>query len=135
MSKLILSAAATAGLTLALGIFPAAPAMAQRTTPGEVVVYGTDRCPRTADDDVVVCKRRPEAERYRLPDALRPNGARQERQSWSKQAEALSNIGSTGLNPCSPVGPMGVAGCSRQEINRAFRELREEQASTTPPAE
>jgi hypothetical protein len=135
MSKLILSAASTAGLALALGVLSAAPAAAQRSTPGEVVVYGTDPCPRTADDDVVVCKRRPEAERYRLPDALRPGGARQERQSWSKQAEALSNIGSTGLNPCSPVGPMGVAGCSRQEINRAFRALREEQASTTPPPE
>ena len=133
MSKLILSAAATVGLALAAAGLTSAPALAQRSTPGEVVVYGTDPCPRTADDDVVVCKRRPEAERYRIPDPLRETGTRQERQSWSRQAQALNNVGSTGLNPCSPVGPVGVAGCAQQEISRAFREAREESTSTTPP--
>jgi hypothetical protein len=133
MSKLILTAAASAGLTLALAALSAAPAAAQRAQPGQIIVYGTDPCPRSTDDDVVVCYRRPESERFRIPDALRQTGTRQERQSWSKQAENLSTVGSTGLNRCSPVGPMGVAGCAQQEINDAFRALREENAAAAPP--
>ena len=133
MSKLILTAAASAGLTLALGALAASPAAAQRAQPSQIIVYGTDPCPRTTDDDVVVCYRRPEAERFRIPEVLRPQGAPQERQSWTRQAENLSTVGSTGLNKCSPVGPMGVAGCAQQEINQAFRELREGSQAETPP--
>jgi hypothetical protein len=81
----------------------------------------------------VVCYRRPESERFRIPEVLRPSGPRQVGQSWARQAENLSTVGSTGLNRCSPVGPMGVAGCSQQEINQAFRELREEGATNAPP--
>jgi hypothetical protein len=132
MSKLIHTAAAAASLGAGLAL-PAAPAFAQRQ-PGQIIVYGTDPCPRSTDDDVVVCYRRPESERFRLPEVLRPQGARQERQSWTRQAENLSTVGSTGLNKCSPVGPMGVAGCAQQEINQAFRELREESTVSTPPA-
>ena len=135
MSKLILTAAASAGLTLALGMLSAAPAVAQRAQPGQIIVYGTDPCPRSTDDDVVVCYRRPESERFRIPEVLRQSGSPQERQSWARQAENLSTVGSTGLNPCSPVGPMGVAGCAQQEISRAFRESREQATSSTPPGE
>jgi len=134
MSKLYLTAAASAGLTLALAL-SASPAAAQRAQPSQIIVYGTDPCPRSTDDDVVVCYRRPESERFRLPEVLRPQGAPQERQSWARQAENLSTIGSTGLNKCSPVGPMGVAGCAQQEINQAFRELREGSQAETPPAQ
>lgn len=134
MSKLILSAAATACLVAGLAL-PAAPAIAQRAQPGQIIVYGTDPCPRSTDDDVVVCYRRPESERFRIPEVLRDTGSVQARQSWSKQAEALSSVGSVGLNPCSPVGPMGVAGCAQQEINRAFRTVREQAATEAPPIE
>ena len=132
MSKLILTATAAACLGAGLAL-PAAPALAQRAQPGQIIVYGTDPCPRSTDDDVVVCYRRPESERFRIPDALRETGSRQARQSWSRQAENLSTVGSTGLNKCSPVGPMGVAGCAQQEINQAFRELREGAEAEAPP--
>ena len=131
MSKLILSAAATACLAAGLAL-TATPASAQRAQRGQIIVYGTDPCPRSTDDDVVVCYRRPETERFRIPDVLRPGGALQSRQSWARQAENLTTIGSTGLTPCSPVGPMGVAGCATQEINRAFRDLRETNTAETP---
>ena len=129
MSKLLFTAAAAsvfAGLAL-----PAAPALAQRTS--EIIVYGTDPCPRSTDDDVVVCARRPEAERFRIPELLRENGTRQERQSWTKQAEALATVGATGIGSCSAVGPGGASGCAQQEINRAFRERREGDQSTVAP--
>lgn len=132
MSKLILPAAAV-GMAIGLTVLSASPATAQRAQPSQIIVYGTDPCPRTTDDDVVVCYRRPESERFRLPEVLRPQGARQERQSWTRQAENLSTIGSTGLNKCSPVGPMGVAGCAQQEINQAFREVREQSTTSAPP--
>ena len=132
MSKLLLSAAATACLAAGLALAPT-PALAQRAQPDQIIVYGTDPCPRSTDDDVVVCYRRPESERFRIPEVVRETGTRQARQSWARQAENLATVGSTGLNRCSPVGPMGVAGCAQQEIAQAFREMREEQAAETPP--
>ena len=132
MPKLMFHAAATACIAAGLAL-PAAPALAQRAPRGQIIVYGTDPCPRSTDDDVVVCYRRPEAERFRIPEVLRPSGSLQARQSWSKQAEGLTTIGSVGLTPCSPVGPMGVTGCAQQEINRAFRDLREQGVAQTAP--
>ena len=129
MSKLLFTAAA-ASLLAGLALAPA-PATAQRTS--QIIVYGTDPCPRSTDDDVVVCARRPEAERFRIPEVLRETGTLQERQSWTKQAEALSTVGATGIGSCSAVGPAGVSGCAQQEINRAFRERREEDAATVAP--
>lgn len=132
MSKLILTATATASLIAGLAL-PAAPALAQRATPGQIIVYGTDPCPRTTDDDVVVCYRRPEAERYRIPDNLRSSGTRQQGQAWTRQADVLARAGATGVNSCSAVGPAGYTGCSQQEINQAFRELQEEAAGNAAP--
>ncbi len=130
MSKLFLTAAATATFVAGLAL-PAAPALAQRSS--EIIVYGTDPCPRSTDDDVVVCARRPEAERFRIPEVLRETGTRQEGQSWTKQAEALSTVGATGIGSCSAVGPGGASGCAQQEIDRAFRERREDDAATVAP--
>ena len=132
MSKLILTAAATATLIGGLAL-PTAPALAQRAKVSEIIVDGTDPCPRSTDDDVVVCARRPEAERFRIPEILRQSGTPQERQSWTKQAEALSTAGATGIGSCSAVGPGGATGCAQQEINRAFRERREQDAGTVAP--
>ena len=132
MSKLILTAAATATFVAGLAL-PSAPAFAQRSKVSEIIVYGTDPCPRSTDDDVVVCARRPEAERFRIPEILRQNGTLQERQSWTKQAEALSTAGATGIGSCSAVGPGGYTGCAQQEISRAFRERRAEDATTVAP--
>ena len=132
MSKLMLTAAATATLIAGLAL-PTAPALAQRAKVSEIIVYGTDPCPRSTDDDVVVCARRPEAERFRIPEILRQSGTPQERQSWTKQAEALSTAGATGIGSCSAVGPGGALGCAQQEINRAFRERRQQDAGTVAP--
>ncbi len=129
MSKLLLTAA-TASIFAGLAL-PAAPALAQRTS--EIIVYGTDPCPRSTDDDVVVCARRPEAERFRIPEVLRETGTLQQRQSWTKQAEALATAGATGVGSCSAVGPGGHTGCAQQEINRAFGDRREGDRATVAP--
>src|SRR5438045_9353191 len=103
-----LGATALAGSGLALAPVPAA---AQQNAIAEIVVYGNDPCPRSTDDQVVVCARRPEAERYRIPEKLRPSGTRQQTEAWANKARALETVGSTGTNSCSPVGPGGFTGC------------------------
>ena len=115
-------------------MFPA-PADAQSNTTSEIIVYGTDPCPRSTDDQVVVCSRRPEGERYRLPETYRPSGPRQERQSWARQSRNLTNVGATGTNSCSAVGPGGFTGCLTEQIKQARRETRERTDQNAVPEE
>lgn len=108
------------------------PAFAQ-TRQAEVIVYGTDPCPRSTDDQIVVCTRRPEEERFRLPKNLRPSGSRQTRNSWVNRSRVFSNQGATGPLSCSAVGPAGYTGCALQEINQAAQQRAEDQGGDTPP--
>lgn len=136
MSKLpylTLSAVAVAAALPA--IVAPAPVLAQSSKISEIIVYGTDPCPRSTDDEVVVCARKPEAERYRIPERYRQGGSRQSRESWANRAIAFETYGRTGINSCSPVGPGGFTGCTQQLINQAFRERDEEASGATPPEE
>ena len=130
MTKLALTLAA-AGLAAGLVAIPSA-GQAQNTV-SEIVVYGNDPCPRSTDDEVVVCARKPEAERYRIPEKYRPGGPRQTRQSWANQARTFETVGATGINSCSPVGPAGYTGCLTQVINQARREAAEAADQDTAP--
>ena len=132
MSRLPSLTLATAALVLPTLAVPT-PALAQRVN--EIIVYGTDPCPRSTDDEVVVCARKPESERFRIPENLRQGGSLQSRQAWANRAIAFETYGKTGINSCSPVGPAGFTGCSQQLVNQAFKERREEVTGTTPPEE
>ena len=132
MLKFAVPTAAAIGLTVGLtGL--AAPADAQSNRRGQIIVYGNDPCPRQADDEVVVCVRRPAEERYRIPQAYRPSGDRQESQSWANQQQDLRTVGATGIGSCSEVGPGGHTGCQLQQIRRAESEREETVAGDTPP--
>lgn len=131
MSKLSMMSL-TAALVLPVAV-PATPALAQSSRVSEIIVYGTDPCPRSTDDEVVVCARKPERERYRIPEKLRSGGSLQSRQSWANRATAFETYGKTGINSCSPVGPGGWTGCSQQLTRQAFQELKEERAAQTAP--
>jgi hypothetical protein len=132
MSRLLISAAAGAAAAAAFAALPA-PALAQQGNIAEIVVYGNDPCPRSTDDQVVVCARRPEAERYRLPPKLRPSGTRQQTEAWANKAHVLETVGSTGINSCSPVGPGGFTGCELQVINEARQQRRQSAEDNKPP--
>lgn len=134
MSRLPSLTFATAALLLPLGAAPEL-ALAQNTRVNEIIVYGTDPCPRSTDDEVVVCARKPESERFRIPERLRSGGSLQSRQAWANRAIAFETYGRTGINSCSPVGPGGHTGCSQQLISQAFKEREEEAAGATPPEE
>ncbi len=125
----------TAALLAGFAALTPAPAAAQSQRIAEVIVYGNDPCPRSTDDEVVVCARRPEADRYRIPERLRTSGTRQEREAWTNRARSLETVGRTGIMSCSPVGPAGHTGCLEQLIRQAQEEAREEAAGATPPPE
>ena len=124
-----------ASVCMAAGVTAlAAPANAQAApNVAEIIVYGSDPCPRSTDDQVVVCARRPEAERYRLPPKLRPSGTRQETESWANKSRVLETVGATGINSCSPVGPGGFTGCELQVINEWRHQRRETAEDNKPP--
>ena len=125
MQKLPAQLAAGAMLLAGLAAVPQ-PSFAQAgSRVSEIIVYGNDPCPRSTDDEVVVCARKPEADRYRIPEKLRSSGPRQTREAWANRARAFETVGATGINSCSPVGPAGFTGCLKQVIDQAKAQNRE----------
>ena len=133
MSKLPSVALAAAMLALPTLAVPT-PALAQDRI-REIEVFGTDPCPRSTDDEVVVCARKPEADRYRIPEKLRQGGPLAKRQAWVNRAIAFETQMGNCLNSFSPIGPAGFTGCHQQLINQAFRERREEERAAGVPEE
>src|SRR5687768_18343502 len=101
----------------------AAPAAvdAQQPAPmreSHVVVYGDDPCPQSSAHEIVVCARRPDDERYRIPEPLRRSNRRTEA-SWSSHAAELDEVQrDTRPDSCSVVGSYGQSGCTRQMIRQ-----------------
>ncbi len=109
------------------------PAEAQASRVAEIIVYGDDPCPRSTDDEIVVCARKPEAERYRIPEMYRSTGPRQLGESWAARARSLETVGKTGINSCSAVGPGGHTGCLEQLIDEAQAQQGQTVVDSTPP--
>ena len=133
MTKMLFPLAVAAVLAGGIATLPA-PALAQNSdSVSEIIVYGNDPCPRSTDDAIVVCARKPEGERYRIPEKLRSSGSRQSRQAWANRARAFETVGATGINSCSPVGPAGFTGCMMQVIKQARADARDNTAQSTAP--
>ena len=133
MTKLMITLAASAA-AVGFATLPGT-AEAQQNSVAEIIVYGNDPCPRPTDDQVVVCARRPEAERYRIPERLREGGPPQAREAWANKAKVLETVGDTGTFSCSPVGPGGYTGCLTQVIKQARDQRRQQAEDSTPPEE
>lgn len=116
------------GLLLA-GAAPAQPAEEETPPPEKVatlIVYGDDPCPRGADNEIIVCGREPESERYRVPKRFRGKKTEPAQQAWSntvRELEYVSRIGTP--NSCSVVGSGGATGCYQMLLRQA-REEREQ---------
>ena len=142
MIKLAISFTGAAAAA-ALGAALSAPATAQVTTGNagtedkiaEVIVYGNDPCPRSTDSAIVVCARKPESERYRIPERYRDSGPRQSREAWANKARSFEYVGRTGIQSCSAVGPGGETGCLQNMIDRAKAESMEAGTKAAPPPE
>ena len=109
--------------------FPAAAqeapdaALPARTT--TAVVYGQEACPKAADGEIVVCARRPEGDRYRIPKELRGKGDPLSETAWGARTELLEEAGRSNLpGSCSVVGSYGQSGCQRQLVDQWYNERR-----------
>jgi hypothetical protein len=135
MTRLMIALSGAAALIAGASALPT-PAEAQaNNSVSEIIVYGNDPCPRSTDDQVVVCARRPESERYRLPEKYRPSGTRQQKEAWANRARSIETVGATGINSCSPVGPGGFTGCLTQVIKQARQDNRERSQEVAVPEE
>ena len=88
----------------------------------QLIVYGDDPCPESTADQITVCARKGENERFRIPEALRDDPRAPGRESWTNRAGALEYVGKSGTDSCSPVGAGGFTGCFAQLMRQARAE-------------
>lgn len=93
-----------------------------------LVVYGSDPCPTAEDGSIIVCARKPEGERYRIPKELRDK-ARKDRMlevgglGWANNVQSLEVAGQVLLpNSCSAIGANGFGGCSLSALRQWYAE-------------
>lgn len=113
---------------LALVLPGGAPAAEPDERIQALVVYGDDPCPQTDDGSIIVCARKPEGERYRIPRELRDK-VRKDRmvevgsQGWASNVQSLEAAGQVLLpNSCSAIGSNGFGGCSLAALHQWYAE-------------
>lgn len=101
-----------------------APVHAQRAE-RVLVIFGDDKCPTNASgDEIIVCARRPESERYRIPKDVRPRSQAPQNQSWAARSQSAMSTGRTGTDSCSAVGAGGWTGCWAEQMRAAKAEAK-----------
>ncbi|MGC4251042.1 MAG: hypothetical protein QM605_06095 [Sphingobium sp.] len=90
-----------------------------------VIVYGDDPCPQSAGNDIVVCARKDEKERYRIPEPLRGDPNQPSHQAWGERVRSMEYVGRSGTESCSPVGGGGTTGCFAQLARLAKAERQQ----------
>jgi hypothetical protein len=111
-----------------LGAAPAfaqgAPAAAGPEEPriNQLVVYGDDPCPESTNEEITVCARKPDAERFRIPEVLRSDPNDPVNQSWANRATEMQYVGRSGIGSCSTTGPGGMVGCYNDLVRQARAE-------------
>ena len=117
-------------LIVALGLIGFAPARAADGGDGgkdrvnQLIIYGDDPCPQSSKDEITVCARKDEGERYRIPPGLRDSTS-PENVAWTNRVKSYETVGATGNQSCSAVGPGGWQGCAGKLISQAYAEKKE----------
>ncbi|MGQ2931386.1 MAG: hypothetical protein ACT6Q3_12995 [Sphingopyxis sp.] len=123
MTRLPLAALLLAGSLFAL---PAAAQDADTSAAekiNQVIVYGSDKCEPSSSDEIVVCNRLPEQDRYRVPQLFRGGDPLDPRnQAWLNRVTAMERVGRFGTDSCSPVGLGGFTGCTQALVAGAKAE-------------
>lgn len=88
----------------------------------QLIIYGEDPCPQSTNDEIIVCARLPEGDRYRIPPNLREDPDAPANQSWATRAVELSYVGASGIGSCSTAGAGGSIGCFNQIVQQARAE-------------
>ena len=102
----------------------AAPAYAQDNagdSVNQLIVYGDDPCPPSSGDQITVCARKAEGERYRIPEPLRSTQS-PANDAWNNRVIAYETVGKSGTLSCSPIGAGGSTGCVQKMIDNAYAE-------------
>ena len=126
MKRMPIMTLAAAALAAGLAFGPAVAQDAEEAVASDtrrisrLIVYGNDPCPESTAEEIVVCARRTEDERYRIPEPLRGNSRVSDNRSWATNARSLETVGATGIQSCSTVGPGGYTGCWA-EMMRGYR--------------
>ncbi|OHC99912.1 MAG: hypothetical protein A2885_05280 [Sphingopyxis sp. RIFCSPHIGHO2_01_FULL_65_24] len=123
MTRLPLAALLLVGSLFAL---PAAAQDADTSSAekiNQVIVYGNDKCEPSSSDEIVVCNRLPEGDRYRVPQLFRGGDPLDPRnQAWLNRVTAMERVGRFGTDSCSPVGLGGFTGCTQALVAGAKAE-------------
>lgn len=119
MSRIQIVAAAL----LPMGLAFALPASAQDAgeSVNQLIVYGEDPCPPSTGDQITVCARKDESERYRIPEPLRDSES-PANEAWNNRVLAYETVLDTGIQSCSPTGAGGWTGCVGELIDKAYAE-------------
>ena len=117
MKRLIIAAALTA-----LAAVPA-PALAQDedVRVNQLIIYGDDECPVSSADEITVCARLDESDRYRIPPDLRQSSD-PANQSWTSRVKSFEAVGNFGPLSCSAIGLGSELGCTAKMIEQAYAE-------------
>jgi hypothetical protein len=89
-----------------------------------IIIYGNDRCPSSQGQEIVVCVRKPETERYRIPQELRENEISPRNTSWTKRAQSVEYVNRSGSGSCSADGANAWQGCLQKMIDQAKTEQK-----------
>ncbi len=123
-------------LALLAALLPAPAALAQDDPPQRIfnlIVYGDDPCPKGEGDEIVVCARKPEAERYRIPKKLREKPEVMGGPGWGSQVATMENVQRDTLpGSCSVNGTAGFTGCAAKRLQQWFAERRMTQSKGEP---
>ena len=116
---------------LAALLAASAPTLAQEPPErsATAIVYGEEACPKAEDGEIVVCARRPERERYRIPKELRGKEEPPSETAWGSRNALLEEAARVNLpGSCSTVGSYGQSGCQRQFVDQWYKEMRGKRA-------
>jgi hypothetical protein len=120
---------------LIVAVILTSPLSAETGTPPEryatTTVFGSDACPTPKGDEIVVCGRLPESDRYRIPKALRKKkrvdsgvGA-----SWASRVRTLEEAQRfTRPGSCTAIGSFGQSGCTEAMLRQWFEDRQRAQA-------
>ncbi len=108
------------------------PAMAQAQGPvagtekmNMVIVYGEDPCPKPQGDEITVCARKDEGERFRIPATLRESTS-PANDAWTNRVSRYEMVGAAGTGSCSATGAGGWTGCANKFVHDAYAEKKAE---------
>lgn len=121
INRTLLSALSVALALSAAPLF-VSPAMAADRV---LVIFGNDKCPTSNGEEIVVCSRKPEGERYRIPEELRRTRDRGS-ETWGDRATSIEYVGRSGVQSCSTSGSGGASGCFREMARKACDEQKDD---------